>query len=81
MTGRPIVTGAIAYDRVWRAKSWDRFAIPKPFAKIVVIYGEQRFVSPDADAEALDAVAQEIREELLCNEDLAYARLGIPPDA
>lgn len=80
-TGRPIVTGAIAYDRAWRARSWDRFAIPKPFARVVVIYGEQRFVPPDADAKELEAIAEEMRQELLNNEDRAFAHLGVAADA
>lgn len=80
-TGRPIVTGAIAYDRAWRVRSWDRFAIPKPFARIVVIYGEPRFVAPDADAKELEGIAEEMRQELLRNEDLAFAKLGVPGDA
>lgn len=34
----PVVPTAIAVDRAWRLRSWDRFIIPKPFARIVVVY-------------------------------------------
>ena len=27
-------------DRLWRAKSWDRFAIPKPLAQVRCVIGE-----------------------------------------
>jgi lysophospholipid acyltransferase (LPLAT)-like uncharacterized protein len=26
-------------SRAWRLRSWDRFTVPKPFARIVVRYG------------------------------------------
>lgn len=29
-----------AGDRVWRFKSWDRFQVPKPFSKAVVLIGD-----------------------------------------
>jgi lysophospholipid acyltransferase (LPLAT)-like uncharacterized protein len=37
----PLVAKA---DRVWQLKSWDGFEIPKPFAKIAVLYGEPKRV-------------------------------------
>jgi lysophospholipid acyltransferase (LPLAT)-like uncharacterized protein len=34
-----ILPTTVAADRAWRLKSWDRFIIPKPFAKVTVAYG------------------------------------------
>ncbi len=34
-------------DRKWQLKSWDRFEIPKPFARVTVVYGTP--VRPMAD--------------------------------
>lgn len=36
----PMVPTAAWASRAWRLKSWDRFMIPKPFARVVVAYGE-----------------------------------------
>ena len=55
-------TGALlvpirAASRAWRLKSWDRFLIPKPFARVQVVYGELTSVvasSPRAAAEHAD---------------------------
>jgi lysophospholipid acyltransferase (LPLAT)-like uncharacterized protein len=33
-TGLPIVPIGFGYSRCWRAKSWDRFAIPLPFSRV-----------------------------------------------
>jgi lysophospholipid acyltransferase (LPLAT)-like uncharacterized protein len=38
-TGAPIVPVAATVSRAWRLRSWDRFVIPKPFARVVVTYG------------------------------------------
>lgn len=37
-TGIPIILAAVAADRAWYLKTWDRFMIPKPFARVVVQY-------------------------------------------
>lgn len=37
---RLILPVAVSVDRAWRLKSWDRFLIPKPFARVTVAYGE-----------------------------------------
>lgn len=38
-TGRPLLASGFAASRSWRARSWDRMMIPKPFARVVVAYG------------------------------------------
>lgn len=48
----PILPIAAHADRAWRLSSWDRFLIPKPFAKITVAYGEPRRVSSTSSREA-----------------------------
>lgn len=37
-TGAALVPLVAHADRVWRLGSWDRFEIPKPFARITVLY-------------------------------------------
>jgi lysophospholipid acyltransferase (LPLAT)-like uncharacterized protein len=39
-TGFPVVPVASAARRSWALRSWDRFRIPQPFARVVVAYGE-----------------------------------------
>lgn len=40
----PVVPTAIAVSRAWRLRSWDRFVVPKPFARIVVVYAAPSWV-------------------------------------
>ena len=42
LTGAPWVgTFAILPDRAWELNSWDRFLIPKPFARVHVAFAPQ----------------------------------------
>jgi lysophospholipid acyltransferase (LPLAT)-like uncharacterized protein len=34
-----ILPVAVSASRAWRLKSWDRFMIPKPFARVTIAYG------------------------------------------
>ncbi|MCB9887455.1 MAG: lysophospholipid acyltransferase family protein [Planctomycetes bacterium] len=78
--GRPIVTLAIAVDRAWRLRSWDRFTIPKPFARLVVTYGAPRQVPRGCSDDDLEGIAAEVRDELLGAERDGFAALGVAAD-
>ncbi|MEO8880749.1 MAG: lysophospholipid acyltransferase family protein [Gemmatimonadaceae bacterium] len=39
-SGAPIVLLRAVVDRAWRLKSWDRFIIPKPFARVTIHVSE-----------------------------------------
>lgn len=56
-TGVPIVPIRACASRAWRLRSWDRFLIPKPFARVTVTMGPMTRVvadSPRAAAEQSD---------------------------
>ncbi len=48
----PIVPLLIHADRAWRLKSWDRFMIPKFFARVTIAYGDPTFVGGSSPREA-----------------------------
>jgi lysophospholipid acyltransferase (LPLAT)-like uncharacterized protein len=52
--GVPIVPLYVTASSAWRFKSWDRFMIPKPFAKVLVTLGEPTEVRGSTPAEAAD---------------------------
>ena len=56
-----IVPVGVSTNRGWRARSWDRFLVPKPFARIWVVYGEPIEVNgarSEADVARLSARVQ-----------------------
>ncbi|MBL8755387.1 MAG: lysophospholipid acyltransferase family protein [Planctomycetes bacterium] len=79
-TGAPILPVGVAVSRAWRLRSWDRFTIPKPFARLCVLYGDPVTVAADASDAELEGVAQSVRAKLLELERQAFARLGIADD-
>lgn len=69
--GAAIVPVAAHAASAWRLKSWDRFMIPKPFARITVAYGDPAYV---AASEARAAAGEAGRFEALLAEAGAAAR-------
>lgn len=50
-SGKPIIPAGIsAYPR-WMTHSWDKFLIPKPFARARWVYGEPIFIGKDDNLE------------------------------
>jgi lysophospholipid acyltransferase (LPLAT)-like uncharacterized protein len=56
--GAPVIAAAIGVSRAWRMKSWDRFVIPKPFAKIVVSYGDPVYLDRAAAHDSPENIAR-----------------------
>ena len=61
LSGRPVVAIGIGVERCWRLRSWDRFAIPKPFSRVSYAYSEPIFVPREGGSDA-DYLAQIQRE-------------------
>jgi lysophospholipid acyltransferase (LPLAT)-like uncharacterized protein len=60
-----IVPIYISVDRAWINHSWDRFLIPKPFSRVLVRFGEPIDVPEQMDAEAFEALRQEVERKML----------------
>ncbi len=55
LAGAPLVPVAFAASPVWRLRSWDRFEIPKPFARAAIAFGPPvRVAGRDRDAACKD---------------------------
>jgi len=75
-TGYGVVPVGFASDRCWRAPSWDRMMIPKPWARVAFHYGAPVFVARDAGEEEQGRATEAIREGLLAAERAAAAAIG-----
>lgn len=62
-TGLPIVPVGVGFTRAWRAKSWDRFAVPKPFSRIACVAGEPIAVPAGLDRTALEGYRLRVEEQ------------------
>jgi lysophospholipid acyltransferase (LPLAT)-like uncharacterized protein len=63
-TGAPILPIGLAYNRAWRAKSWDRMLVPLPFAKGAMVGGELFRVPQGLQEEELGGYAKILGEHL-----------------
>jgi lysophospholipid acyltransferase (LPLAT)-like uncharacterized protein len=54
-TGAGVVPVNFEYSSCWRVKSWDRFVVPRPFAKVRFIIGPPHYVRPTDTAEEFEA--------------------------
>ena len=64
-SGIPLLTGIWSADRYWRVNSWDRTIIPKPFARIAVLYADSLIkVPPDASREECEEYRQHLDNTL-----------------
>lgn len=73
--GVPIVPVGVAVSSAWRLRSWDAFAIPKPFTRVTIAYGAPLTV--DA-ASARDAASEAPRFARAMNAAVALAEGAAP---
>ena len=64
LTGLPIVPASSAATRGWWLGGWDRFLVPKPFARVVLGFGEPITVPRDVDEAGLEAYAAQLKTAL-----------------
>ncbi len=63
-SGAPIVVGALVPARAWRLKSWDRFYVPKPFSRAVLIVSDCVYIPKELSDEEMEAKRLELQEKL-----------------
>jgi lysophospholipid acyltransferase (LPLAT)-like uncharacterized protein len=63
-TGMKIVPVGVGYSRPWRLKSWDRFAIPRPFARARIVLGGPIAVAVDLRSAGLEESRRIVQTEM-----------------
>src|SRR5205807_10391854 len=53
------------YSNCWRIKSWDRFIVPRPFAKVHVIIGQPHRVRSTSTAEEFEAERLRLQDAMM----------------
>jgi hypothetical protein len=64
-TGMPIVPVGVGYARPWRMNSWDRFAVPRPFSRMVCVTPEPMVVPAEAGRDELEHHRRRVEQTLL----------------
>jgi lysophospholipid acyltransferase (LPLAT)-like uncharacterized protein len=63
-TGLPLVLAGIGYDRPWRMPTWDRFAVPRPWSKAVIVTGDPLAVPADASRAQMEELRRQAEDTL-----------------
>jgi lysophospholipid acyltransferase (LPLAT)-like uncharacterized protein len=63
LAGVPLVPVFAVASRAWRLRSWDRFVVPQPFARVDVAYGTP-VPSGSAESGSLAQLAEEVTVRL-----------------
>jgi len=76
--GLPIVAMGFAYDRPWRAGSWDRFALPRPFSRARACVSPEMQIPSGLDREGIEHYRVQVETMLnrLTLEAEAWAESG-----
>lgn len=64
LTGAPLIPVSAAASSAWYFDSWDRFMVPRPFARVPVDYGEPLEVPRTATAADIDELVTELQHRL-----------------
>jgi len=80
-SGRPIVPFAMVTSRFIRLKNWDSTTINLPFGRGAVVGIDAVVVPPDADAETMEKLRQQVEDYLNEATRRAYAAVGRPEGA
>jgi lysophospholipid acyltransferase (LPLAT)-like uncharacterized protein len=74
----PLVVMGLGYDRPWRAGSWDKFAIPRPFSRARGVVGPEIHLPSNLDRDGLEHYRVEVERLLnrLTLEAEAWAESG-----
>jgi lysophospholipid acyltransferase (LPLAT)-like uncharacterized protein len=77
-SGRPILPFAMVTSRFIRLKNWDSTTINLPFGRGAVVGVDAVIVPPDADAETMERLRQQVETYLNDATRRAYAQVGRP---
>lgn len=72
-TGLPIVALGFGYDRPWRLRSWDKFAVPRPFTRARALVSPPIYVPAEIERDAAEAHRLAIQQLLTQLTDEANA--------
>ncbi len=77
-SGAALIPVGVSANPRWLVKSWDRYMVPKPFAKAIMIFGDPIFVAANADEDELEQARLRLQREIHRLEAEAEKAVGHP---
>ncbi len=63
-SGMPIIPITNSARKRWILSSWDRFIIPKPFSRAVIMLGQPVYVPANCSAEGLEEIRIRLERQM-----------------
>jgi len=79
-SGNPVIPFSISVEKKWIMNSWDRFQVPKPFSRAVVLIGNPIYVHESATEEEIGIAESNIQSSLEELRDRGDSWWGGEPD-
>lgn len=64
LSGKEVIPFGVGFARAWRLKSWDRFVLPVPFSRVVLMTGKPLAVPSGLDESDLEFWRKTIQMEM-----------------
>jgi len=64
-SGAAVLPMNLEYSRCWRLGSWDRFIIPQPFSKVLVLISRPLRVKPTSTPEEFEAERRRVQDAMM----------------
>lgn len=78
-SGAALVPIGASAGRRWLIGTWDRYLMPKPFARASIRFGEPIWISPDADEAEIEQVREKLAAAMNRLQDEAEQDVGRTP--
>ena len=76
-SGAPLVPVHVRFSSAWHLKTWDRFAIPKPFSNVVVTFASPIHIPRELDEAEFEAQRLALEEHLVAGTDETPHQSGV----
>lgn len=74
-SGAAIIPVGVASKPCWHARTWDRYMVPKPFARGIMVFGDPIYVPAGSSPEEQEAIRLHFEQEMHRLEAYAESRV------
>ena len=63
-SGMPILPAIVSSEKKWVFNSWDKFMVPKPFSRVIMMFDKETYVPDDIDGDEFERLRVSIQNRL-----------------
>jgi hypothetical protein len=63
-SGMPILPAIVSSEKKWVFNSWDKFMVPKPFSRVIMMFDKETYVPDDIDGDEFERLRLSIQNRL-----------------